>query len=140
MLYYLLNEYDASLANKVYINDIGYFFDEIFKHVQISGSELEVFEIIKEEVHPSLIKGKGRSKEGFSVLSLYETPLNSTGAKKILRNIFRNPTYDRTVLESRLNFLTWIKNNCQDYRNLTKVFRNLHSMDTILHKFRDSRV
>ena len=62
ILYYLLNSDDFSLSSKLFINDINYFFDGIFKHVQISNSELEALEIIKEEVHPSLIKGKGRSK------------------------------------------------------------------------------
>lgn len=39
MLYYLLNEDDASISNKLYINDIKYFSD-MFKHVQITSSEL----------------------------------------------------------------------------------------------------
>lgn len=62
MLYYLLNTDDFLLSSKLFLNDIHYFFDVMLKNVQISNSELEVLEIIKEEVHPSLIKGKGKSK------------------------------------------------------------------------------
>ena len=71
LIYYLLNEGNFNINNKVYLNDIIYFSDEIFQSVQITNPEYETLEIIKEEVHPSLIKGKGRSKEGFSILNLY---------------------------------------------------------------------
>ena len=62
LIYYLLNEGNFCIHNKIYLNDIIYFSDFIFKTVQITSPEYETLEIIKEEVHPSLIKGKGRSK------------------------------------------------------------------------------
>lgn len=48
-----------------------------------------------------MIKGKGASKEGYSLISAYESFLVSTGSKKILRYIFMNPTYNTQILQKR---------------------------------------
>lgn len=40
MLYYLLNQDNFSIINKLYLNDISYFFDRIFKNLLISNWEL----------------------------------------------------------------------------------------------------
>ena len=55
-------------------------------------------EIFWEEVHPSQIKGKGKSKEGFSIFSSFcftTTP----GGRKILHNWFSNPLKDPTEIK-----------------------------------------
>jgi len=74
------------------------------------------------------------------LLSLYETTLSSGGSKKILRNIFRNPSYDNTLLESRYDLIRWLKNYCNDYKNMIKTFRSVHAVDTLLRKLSDSRI
>ena len=45
----------------------------IEKKLYINRKTMESLQIFKEEVHPSLIKGKGRSKEGFSLYNLFES-------------------------------------------------------------------
>ena len=45
-----------------------------------------------------MIKGKGKSKEGFSLLNIYQSYTYSTGAKKVMQNIFMNPTFDKRRL------------------------------------------
>lgn len=46
--------------------------NNIEKKLCINRKSMESLQIFKEEVHPSLIKGKGRSKEGFSLYNLFE--------------------------------------------------------------------
>jgi hypothetical protein len=70
---------------------------------------MEFLEISKEDLHPSLIKGKGASKEGYSLLSAYEAFMCSPGSKKILRYIFMNPTYNNHVLQQRWALISWMK-------------------------------
>jgi hypothetical protein len=53
---------------------------------------------MSEEIHPSLIKGKGLSKEGYSIYTLYETFLTTSYSKKRLKNWFLNPVYDAVIL------------------------------------------
>ena len=73
-------------------------------------------------------------------MNLYETALISNGSKKFLRNIFNNPTYNATILQNRLNSLCWIKENLKDYQGLKKIFRGVHSIDSILGKFHRTKV
>jgi DNA mismatch repair ATPase MutS len=70
---------------------------------------------------------------------LYETPLSSTGAKKILRHIFRNPTYNEHIIETRLDIITWLKKFNYDNKTLLKLFHNIHAIDIILNKINESR-
>ena len=90
---------------KIYIDDIDYFVDTLFQLVQYTRSEVEFLEISKEDIHPSCIKGKGASKEGYSVISAYESFLASAGSKRLLKYIFFNPTFDKTILNQRLELL-----------------------------------
>jgi hypothetical protein len=39
--------------------------------VGVGEEELRFLEVAREDLHPSLIKGKGHSKEGYSLLSAY---------------------------------------------------------------------
>jgi hypothetical protein len=41
-----------------------------------------------------LVRGKGKGKEGFSILSIYDSYLTGKGSKQILRNILLNPMFD----------------------------------------------
>lgn len=40
LLYFLLNENEFKITSQLYINDIEYFFDKMFKQLQIKDSEL----------------------------------------------------------------------------------------------------
>jgi DNA mismatch repair ATPase MutS len=83
-------------------------------------------EISKEDIHPSLIKGQGNSKEGYSVISAYEAFMTSTGSKRILKYIFTNPTYDQKVLIERQERIAWMKLHMRDGHKYNKYFRNIH--------------
>jgi len=82
-----------------------------------------------------LIKGKGASKEGYSLISAYEAFLMSSGSKRILRYVFMNPTYNTAVLERRWTLIGWMRENMAETARYQKNFRNINSMDTIIKKF-----
>ena len=56
--------------------------------------------IFAEEGHPSVIKGSGKAKEGFSVCALLDRTV-STGGKKLLRSWCRQPSTDLELLHHR---------------------------------------
>lgn len=62
MLFYLFNEGHFRIKERVFLDEIEYFADKILRNVIITQGEFESLEIVKEEIHPSFIKGKGRSK------------------------------------------------------------------------------
>ena len=84
ILFHLLNQFQVNVRAKLFLDDIYYFTDNLLQHVVVGKHEQEFLEITKEELHPSLIKGKGRSKEGISFYSLYESSLFTSGGKKIM--------------------------------------------------------
>lgn len=49
----------------------------------------------------SLIQGKGKSKEGFSLFKCFEKLCKTYIGKTLLKNWFLSPTYDINVLKYR---------------------------------------
>lgn len=85
-------------------------------------------------MHPSLIKGKGHSKEGYSLISAYESYLASKASKRILRSLLLNPTYNKNTLEQRLTLIEWIRHHLRD-QHFGRHFKNVHLMEGVLRKF-----
>ena len=135
LYHYFNHSHEWSDRYKIYLDEIEYFNDTLFQFVQYSRSELQFLEITREDIHPSLIKGKGHSKEGYSILSAYEAYMLSTGSKKILRYLFMNPTYKIETLQERLDLIQWMKFYMRDGNKYNKYFRSIHVLDTILKKF-----
>ena len=121
-----------------------YFISNIFIQNQellmfISKKSMESLQIFKEEVHPSLIKGKGKSKEGFS---LYNVAFITTSqGRRLLKKKMKNPIYDKANLLHRLDILKiLLKNfNEEDYKTLRKNLAKICDLGTLLIKFRDYR-
>ncbi len=68
--------------------------------VAVSFRALRELQVFSEELHPSLIKGKGRSKEGFSLFSLMDFTTTTQGRRK-LQNMLMCPLADRDRIEQR---------------------------------------
>ncbi|EGR33352.1 hypothetical protein IMG5_055310 [Ichthyophthirius multifiliis] len=49
-------------------------------------------------MHPSLIKGKGKAKEGFSLFMIFEKFACTKNGKKKLKQIFFTPTYNKEII------------------------------------------
>jgi DNA mismatch repair ATPase MutS len=69
-------------------------------HCVIDPLSLRALSIFVEEVHPLMVKGKGRSKEGFSVFGVLDRT-SSGGGKRFLRDWFRSPLSDLVKLVAR---------------------------------------
>lgn len=61
------------------------------KYTSISCNLQSEIGIFKEKIHPSLIKGKGNSKEGLSIFSLYLRNISTNSGRKLLKQIFSFP-------------------------------------------------
>ena len=107
----------------------------------ISQKTLESLQIFKEEVHPSLIKGKGRSKEGFSLYNLYESFVTTAQGRKLLRKRMKNPLYDKPKLQQRLEVINNLYCHFidEDFKTIKKHLAKICDFGNLLVKFRDYR-
>ena len=107
----------------------------------ISKKSLESLQIFKEEIHPSLIKGKGRSKEGFSLFNLYEGFVTTSQGRKFLRKRMKSPIYDKSKLQQRLEVIKALYSNLndEDFKSLKKNLAKICDFGNLLVKFRDFR-
>ena len=64
----------------------------------LNKATYEYLELIKEETHPCLVGGKGRSKEGFTVFNLYNSFTTTPQGSKRLLHLFLNPLCDKETL------------------------------------------
>lgn len=131
MLHHLFSE---AREFKLYLEDIDFFTDTLLQLVGVGDEELRFLEITHEDLHPSLIKGKGNSKEGYSLISAYESYLCSKASKRILRSLLLNPTYHRHTLEERYNIVEWTRHHLRD-QHFGKHFRSVHLLEGVLRKF-----
>lgn len=65
-------------------------------------------EIFNEEMHPSMIKGIGRSKEGFSIFSSFQSTV-TFGGRKLLQEWFSKPLKNPIAINSRLSMVKHLK-------------------------------
>ena len=73
--------------------------DNVLMISQRTLSDLQIFD---EKLHPSQVKGKGRSKEGLSLFSFFNKAITTLG-KKINRNMFLFPLKNPNSINNRLN-------------------------------------
>jgi len=69
-------------------------------HCVIDPISLRALSIFVEDFHPSQVKGKGRSKEGFSVFGVFDRT-SSPGGRRCLREWFRSPLADLRRISER---------------------------------------
>ena len=85
--------------------------------VVIDTMTLENLLVFKEEVHPSMIKGKGRSKEDFSLFSTIGKMCCSAKGKKMLEGVLRAPTRRVKVLlyrQGMIKSIQWMDLGARD--------------------------
>lgn len=109
------------------------------KNIYITMKTYNSLSIIKEHVHPSQIKGKGKSKEGFSVLNLYDSMISTTHGKKLLRNWFLNPTYEIDILEERLYTVSFLlsKLSSVNFDKTKKFLKKIYDVTLVLKGFKN---
>lgn len=109
------------------------------KLVFINTKTLESLQIFKEETHPSLIKGKGKSKEGFSLFNVFESQITTNQGKILLKKWFLNPTFNENLIKYRLETVKDIKDNFgkEDWKNFRNFLKKIYDMGKIVKKFID---
>ena len=83
------------------------FFNDLLYCSPKTRNELSIFQ---QQLHPSLIKGFGKGKEGLSIFNLFNKCSTSQG-KKLLKNIFLFPLKDKKKLDKRFQCI-------QDFANI----------------------
>jgi len=104
--------------------------------VQISYKSLHDLQVFSEDLHPSLIKGTGKSKEGLSLFSLLDFTLTQQGRRK-LQTILMTPLTDITRIIERqkiIEFFIELK-DIEIINEITDSLSKISELDKIFEKF-----
>lgn len=76
-------------------------------YMYIDPDSFQALEIFAVEQHPSLVKGVGRAKEGFSLLSLLDNTVSPTG-RRMLREWMLRPLKDVAEISCRQDAIEFL--------------------------------
>jgi DNA mismatch repair ATPase MutS len=133
--YYISDQISTSLKFEKII------FQEILFVSKKTQREIKIFE---EKLHPSLVKGKGKSKEGISIFNIFNKCITNQG-KKLMKNIFQFPLRNEDKLTMRLECIedfynlknyTVIKFVINELRNIRDIEKNLFELKKFLINFK----
>ncbi|EAS05117.2 MutS domain V protein (macronuclear) [Tetrahymena thermophila SB210] len=129
------------LFNNQIINLNYSFFDIVFlkninNQIHYNQYTLSYLNIFKEDIHPSMIKGKGQAKEGFSLFLLFSKFVYTKLGLIKLKHLFLTPSFDLKTLQLRNQSIDFfysqsgesikkIKLNLQKCSNIKKVLSKL---------------
>lgn len=85
-------------GGKVIVSSVKNFSQE--DYMRIDQASLRSLQIFSEDIHPNVIKGKGRSKEGFSLFGLFDRTHSLPGRQR-LRNWMTCPFRDKARILHR---------------------------------------
>lgn len=133
--YYISDQISSSLKFEKII------FHEILFVSKKTQREIKIFE---EKLHPSLVKGKGKSKEGISIYNVFNKCITNQG-KKLMKNIFQFPLRNQDKLTMRLECIqdfynlknyTIIKLLINELRSIRDIEKNLFELKKFLINFK----
>eukprot|EP01022_Parablepharisma_sp_SALTPOND_P016390 TRINITY_DN238_c0_g1_i2.p1 TRINITY_DN238_c0_g1~~TRINITY_DN238_c0_g1_i2.p1 ORF type:complete len:823 (-),score=89.00 TRINITY_DN238_c0_g1_i2:5026-7494(-) len=123
-----------SSDNKIKIKAV----DEIASsgRVMISYKSLRDLQVFSEDLHPSLIKGKGRSKEGLSLFSLLDFTATVQGRHK-LQHLLMSPLTDLTRICERHKVIQFFldMNDPEILEEIISLLRHVAELEKIVTKF-----
>ena len=96
------------------------FFDDLLFCKPKTKNELSIFQY---QLHPSLIKGFGKGKEGLSIFNLFNKCSTSQG-KKLLKNFFLFPLKNKIKLEKRYKCIQDLS-DIKNYAVIKSIISNL---------------
>ena len=99
------------------------FFEDLLYCSPKTRNELCIFQ---QQLHPSLIKGYGKGKEGLSIFNLFNKCSTNQG-KKLLKNIILFPLKDKNLLEKRYKCIQDFS-NINNYTIIKSLLANLSSI------------
>ena len=102
-------------------------------YMRLTSGTQRALQIFQEDYHPNVIKGPGRSKEGFSVFAMLDRTTSSVG-RACLKVWMARPLCDKEKILSRqdgIEVLMRVDN--QDYVvKIAKLLKQLHDMPKII--------
>jgi len=118
-------------AGLIYISNISAL--PITSYMQIDSSTVKALQIFSEEKHPNVIKGIGKSKEGFSVFSLFDKTKSLPGRER-LKNWMKLPFCDIDRIKQRQNGVSLVirQHNRDFITDINKNMRHIHDIPRLL--------
>lgn len=104
-----------------------------FENIMIvSQRTLRDLLIFEEKLHPSQVKGKGRSKEGLSLYSFFNKTFTSQG-KRYMKNLFLFPSKNINTINNRLNCISdfYATQNLGLIKRLIEELKNVNDVEKI---------
>jgi DNA mismatch repair ATPase MutS len=109
----------------------------VSSYMRIDDTSKKALQIFSQEFHPNVLKGKGKCKEGFSVLGLFDRTRSIPG-RHMLRDWMKKPFFDKTEIIRRQDGIQFAirSENAWLILELNKTFRKIHSVPVLLLRIR----
>lgn len=106
---------------------------QLISYLRIDSSTFRGLQIFAEEKHPEVIKGKGRSKEGFSLFGLFDRTRSLPG-RQCLREWMMKPFCDKDRITKRQDgvAMTARPTNRDFVTDISKLLRKIHDIPRML--------
>jgi DNA mismatch repair protein MSH5 len=106
---------------------------DLISYLRIDSSSFRALQIFAEEKHPEVIKGVGRSKEGFSLFGLFDRTRSLPG-RQCLREWMMKPFCDKERIASRQDgvAMTTRSTNLDFVADISKLLRKIHDIPRML--------
>lgn len=106
---------------------------DLSSYLRIDSNSFRALQIFALEQHPEVIKGVGRSKEGFSLFGLFDRTRSLPG-RQCLRNWMMRPFCDKERIIQRQNGVALVvRSQNRDFiTDLSKLLKKVHDIPRIL--------
>jgi DNA mismatch repair ATPase MutS len=118
-------------AGSITVANLKMYAQEAF--VQVDQKSLNALQIFAEEVHPNVMKGKGRSKEGFSLFGLFDRT-NSLPGRFRLRDWMSRPFCSKEKILQRQKGVALVSRPCnRDFVvGICALLKHFHNLPRLL--------
>lgn len=102
-------------------------------YLKMDKQSFKALQIFSEETHPNVIKGPGRSKEGFSLFGLFDRTHSQSGRQK-LKEWMLMPYYDKAkILYRQAGVALMSRPSNREYvRSVQSVLRHFHDLPRLV--------
>lgn len=109
--------------------------------VYVPQSTYQYLELMKEHIHPSVAKGKGRSKEGFTVFNLYASATVTHAGAKHMHSIFMKPLMNKASILERQRTIEYLHSMSEErQKQLDHALKSIKNLRVIFEKSTNSRL
>lgn len=105
----------------------------INSYMRLDETSFQALQIFSEELHPNVIKSKGRNKEGFSLFGLFDRTNSMPGRNK-LKDWMCKPFCDKNLILHRQKGVAFaVRDSNQDLiRNINHSLKHVHDLPRLL--------